>query len=88
MPTALPLAGYEYRFRPDPQGLGRDLPPVTWVRSAAAPPPAYPEPLLVIESRSVHQDRSVYERRESYSEQTYGEVEAYEIAPAGPEAFY
>lgn len=25
-PTALPVPGYDYRFRPDPQGLGRDLP--------------------------------------------------------------
>lgn len=94
-PTALPLPGYEYRFRPDPQGLGRDLPP-------ALPWEAYAEadaPPLEFHAETFVEDHVTYERRESYSEvsayESYVEVEAaydapmrYEAAPAYQDAPY
>lgn len=79
-PTYLPLPGYDYRFRPDPQGIGRDLPP-----PHAYPPPA-PPPCCEAEygyysDGYVRGGRTheVYESRSGVEAYAYGEV--YEDLP-------
>ena len=90
-PTFLPLPGYDYRFRPDPQGIGRDLPP-PWVYGSPPSPVhddccAPPPPPCCEADDSYHSEgyvrggrtHEVYESRSESEAYVYGE--AYEALP-------